>query len=292
MSWIFSSAHDDSGTRAYAQTGGGTRPTVCIQLSGYLLANLGVLLLYMPWFFVLVTQLRVDRSYWAGALKLDEALSDALVSFSSGETVAERQALWFLIPFLLITGWSVYQLWRTGARGRRQLIYGALWFLAPLIAVLALAVNVPKFNARYVLVALPGLLLIWSGGLAFRSATPASPVRNRFDFQRMISSILAAVLLLGFVYADAGWFLNPAFTKDQWREVAAFMRERLRDDEAVILVSGHAWPVWDYYVPDVPVVRLPDLEILDVDAVLDFADDRTDLCRRRSPSPPASRAPG
>ncbi len=41
-------------------------------------------------------------------------------------------------------------------------------------------------------------------------------------------------------------------------------------DEQVVLVSGHAWPVWQYYAPDLPVVRLPELEILDVDAVLDF----------------------
>ena len=38
-----------------------------------------------------------------------------------------------------------------------------------------------------------------------------------------------------------------------------------------MLVSGHAWPVWAYYAPDLPAVRLPELEILDVDAVLDFA---------------------
>jgi hypothetical protein len=37
-----------------------------------------------------------------------------------------------------------------------------------------------------------------------------------------------------------------------------------------VLVSGHAWPVWEYYAPDLPVVRLPDIETLDVNAVLDF----------------------
>ena len=34
-----------------------------------------------------------------------------------------------------------------------------------------------------------------------------------------------------------------------------------------MLVSGHAWPVWNYYAPDIPLLRLPDLEILDVNAV-------------------------
>ena len=41
--------------------------------------------------------------------------------------------------------------------------------------------------------------------------------------------------------------------------------------DQIILVSGHAWPVWNYYAPDLPPLRLPELEILDVNAVLDFA---------------------
>ena len=41
-------------------------------------------------------------------------------------------------------------------------------------------------------------------------------------------------------------------------------------DETVLLVSGHAWPVWEYYAPDLPAARIPPLEILDVNAVLDY----------------------
>jgi hypothetical protein len=35
-------------------------------------------------------------------------------------------------------------------------------------------------------------------------------------------------------------------------------------------VSGHAWPVWHYYAPDLPAVRLPNIDVLDVNAVLTF----------------------
>ncbi len=67
------------------------------------------------------------------------------------------------------------------------------------------------------------------------------------------------------------WFTDPAFTKAQWRELTAFVRQERRTDEAVLLVSGHAYPAWDYYGPDIPVVRLPQIEILDVNRVLDFS---------------------
>ncbi len=79
------------------------------------------------------------------------------------------------------------------------------------------------------------------------------------------------LLLTGFLYANYNWFFNGAFGKDEWRDLAAFLRPRLAADELVVLVSGHAWPVWEYYAADLPTVRLPELEILDVDAVLDFA---------------------
>lgn len=65
--------------------------------------------------------------------------------------------------------------------------------------------------------------------------------------------------------------MNRAFTKDQWREVADFLRARLQPQETIILVSGHAWPVWHYYAPDLPLVRLPELDVLDVNAILDYA---------------------
>ena len=118
----------------------------------------------------------------------------------------------------------------------------------PVLAVLALALNVPKFNARYVMVALPGLLLLWAGGLQ---------VERHPVYVRRISIAAVMLLVAGFFFADLNWFFNPAFTKDEWRQVAAFLRERIKPDEQVVLVSGHAWPVWDYYAPDMPAVRLP-----------------------------------
>jgi len=41
-------------------------------------------------------------------------------------------------------------------------------------------------------------------------------------------------------------------------------------DEAVILTSGHQSPVWDYYVPGAERWRLPDIDILDVNATLGY----------------------
>src|SRR5690606_26398231 len=86
----------------------------------------------------------------------------------------------------------------------------------------------------------------------------------------LMGTVATGLLLSGFVYADASWFANPAFTKDQWRELAHYVRAHRQPDETVVLVSGHAWPIWRYYGPDIEPIHLPEIEILDVNAVLDF----------------------
>jgi len=229
-------------------------------------ANGAILLLYLPWINVMWRQLGGDRSYWTGELKLGEALQAVAVSFTSGATVLEQTALWLLLGYGLITAAALAMLWRTSGPGRRTLWYGLWWLLTPVLAVLTLAVAVPKFNPRYVMLALPGLLLLWAGGLGLWRT---QAVGNRLP---RLAPALATLLLLGFFYANVNWYHHPNFAKDDWRGLAAWLRPRIAADETIILVSGHAWPVWDYYAPDLPAVRLPALEILDVDAVLTFAD--------------------
>ena len=87
---------------------------------------------------------------------------------------------------------------------------------------------------------------------------------------RWAAGLCVVLLVAGGLWSNWNWFFNHAYDKDHWRQITAFLRERLAPDEQIVLVSGHAWPVWQYYAPDLPVVRLPDLEILDVDSVLDF----------------------
>ena len=82
----------------------------------------------------------------------------------TGESVAQDVAVWMLVLYAAITLLAIVALIRAGSGGRRLLTYGLLWLLVPIAAVLLLTSYAPKFNPRYVLIALPGLLLIWGGG--------------------------------------------------------------------------------------------------------------------------------
>lgn len=267
-------------------------------------ANVLIVVAYLPWFWAMLRRLAMDTSYWQGRLKVTEALRNVLVTFVSGETVAAGPGLWIMFVGSAIALLAAVRLWRFDRRGRRILLWSLLWLVVPMLGVILLASFAPKFNPRYVLIALPGLLLLWSTGLAptGRAQTDNnlvdSPIRPTDDAQGARSSLrphpeqtsvpwtalratirhspllmIALIFLLSTsLYATFNWFTDPAFRKDQWRELTTDLRMRVGPEEVIVLVSGHAWPVWDYYAPDLPAVYLPELEILDVDAVLDFAE--------------------
>ena len=217
------------------------------------------------------------------------------ISFTTGapETMLERDAVrllpWFGVALVVAAGALVWQRSR-GEEARRRggagvilaLVYLSTCLLVPLLAVLLLASRTPKFNPRYLMLVSPAYLLILAGGIgALVGGASAREQRRRGAGGRAPRSTLhasrftLALILSGFLIATSviglrNWFTDPAFTKAQWRELAAAVRAQIAPDEAVLLVSGHASPAWDYYAPDIPRTRLPEIDILDVDAVLGF----------------------
>jgi uncharacterized membrane protein len=233
-----------------------------------LLAGLGVLLLYLPWLPALLTRYRVDRSYWGGALKLGEAIRHVAISFTSAapETMLEPDAVQLLPFFGLALALAAAALLLDRKR-RPALGWLLIVLIVPVVGVLALASRTPKFNARYLMLASPAYLLILAGGFGALLHRPGPRGRAA---GYALATALGFFLAAGALTSVANWFTDVAFSKAQWRELAAAVRAQRSPDEPVLLVSGHAWPIWDYYAGDMPAVLLPDLDVLDVNAVLGF----------------------
>ena len=152
-------------------------------------------------------------------------------------------------------------------------LFVTLYLLVPIVAILLLSYRTPKFNPRYLMLASPALVLLLAGGLTLpftgrsgRSAPHGIAARA----SRLVAVLALLAVVSVFLVADRNWFVDPAFTKDDWRGAVAAVRSQLQPDEAAVLVSGHALPAWRYYAPDVEPLRLPELEVLDVTTVLDL----------------------
>jgi mannosyltransferase len=239
-----------------------------------LLSFAAIALLYLPWLPSMLGRYQQDRSYWEGALKLGEALRHVALSFTTGapETMLEAGGLrllpWFGLAGVIAVAALLWQEWtarRADLRGPSPVVALLVVLLLPVMAVLLLASRSPKFNPRYLMLVSPAYLLLLAGGIAALAKSA-----HRTAAVRLAASVLLAALVAISAIGLRNWFTDPAFTKAQWRELAAHVRAERQPDEAVVVVSGHAYPAWRYYAPDIAAVRLPDIAILDVQAVLGF----------------------
>jgi 4-amino-4-deoxy-L-arabinose transferase-like glycosyltransferase len=230
---------------------------------------------YVPWLPHLLARYGADASYWPGQLKLGEVLVDIAVSWVGGESISEwlgvRLAIGFGAAVMLCILVLALRRERDAAAGSAQqpLAFLLFYLLMPPALILLLSYNAPKFNARYVMISQPALLLLLGGGLA-------ALVRHRGRKFGMVSRwVLAAAALLLVVgtsaYATYQAYAAPAFARADFRGAAAHVQQSIQPDETIILCSGHMFPVWDLYAPGIERHLLPDSPTLDTTRLLDYS---------------------
>ncbi len=269
---------------------------------------IAIALLFAPWLPVLLSRLGDDPSYWPGALKLSEAVQDVFISFAVGgkrEMILEADGLTLSIGFAVLLLISLIVLIRHSSFLTRQpfilppsslrqtqgklfrlhpsafrlppssfLLFLLLWLVVPVASILLLSYQTPKFNPRYVMISWPAFALILSAGLTAgfgflkpETRNPKPQIRTPQLF--FILALLFIIFSWGFSLRN--WFFAPEFSKDDFKHVAQFIRERYTPGDTVLLSSGHFFPVWQYYFGADNWTPLPKMETLDVDRVTDFS---------------------
>jgi 4-amino-4-deoxy-L-arabinose transferase-like glycosyltransferase len=165
-----------------------------------------------------------------------------------------------------------------------NLLFLLCYLVIPVIAILAFSYRNPKFNPRYLMLASPALLLLMAGGIARLTSGPApflpshayscvlpNTKRGRVGVGAILPAALCILFTVAaFLYADYNLYADPRFTKPDFRGAVAYVQANRRPDEAVLLVSGHLSPAWDYYAPGSERTRLPDMDVLDTNRVLGY----------------------
>ncbi len=222
-------------------------------------------LLFIPWMPAALRTMRSDTSYFVGSLKLDEALRKVLVALfvgGPGETVLESTGVYLAVAMAAVLAVALV------ANRSRTSLWPLSILVATLVATLAVFLVVPKFNPRYLVLASLPLPLLWGQAV---SPLWRKPARGG----SWIGAVALGAVVLGSGAGIRGMFVDQRLTRADFRSAVADIGAQMEPDEVVLLVSGHLYPVWEYYAPTIPYVPLPKLRVLDVDSSLglNVADD-------------------
>lgn len=216
---------------------------------------------YLPWVIVVLFSYETNAGYWPGHLPPTYLWRTAWDAFVGGEYLPTAEtdlaAAWFGVAALL--AWVILLF-----KQPRVALYLFCFLIIPLAAMGVAFRQTPKLAARYPTALAPALFFALAAG---------SVIAVR------VSKIAAAVVALVWVglvlisaRADANLYFSPEYGNANWRAAAQFVQTNQRSDEAVLLVSGHAYPVFSYYYGWQGWDALPQDDQLDVRNVLHYAD--------------------
>lgn len=231
---------------------------------------------YLPWLPYLFGRYRADMSYWEGRLKLDEALRKIGIAFSGGESVLESTGGWLAFGFaacvlvsfvavLLVRSRPEAQAARNafGCPSGARVVFLGLYVFVPLALLLWTTYWTPKFNPRYAMVASPPLFIVLAAGITALWQARATVLRS-------LAPGVAVFVLAVMLYADYNLFFDIRFSKPDFRGAVHWVQAHQEEGEVVILTSGHAYPVFDYYYSGDNWHPLPDERTLSTKDVLRY----------------------
>jgi mannosyltransferase len=264
-------------------------PAVVRRLAPLGLSLAAVALAYLPWLGATFTRFGADTSYWEGDLPLKQVVTDTFVAFSAGRTATSEEATLIVGGYVLLLATGVMaavwltrrrQLGPTGKPAHNPALFLLLYFALPPALLYVISFDRPKFDPRYLMLAWPGFCLLIAAGLAATLSGPSgeSAHRGKAPRARLIrwATRTAGVAMIAFVLLAAAVplahnYRNEVSVRDDFRSVAAWIRERIQPDEAVILCSGHLFPVFEYYYGNRDVFRIPDMATLSTKVTVSYA---------------------
>ncbi|MBI2911250.1 MAG: glycosyltransferase family 39 protein [Chloroflexi bacterium] len=221
-------------------------------------------LAFLPWAPVALARLAGDHSYWPGIPELLSLAGRAFATLSGAAALSPWPGAALAGGTALLLALGILLLWR-GARSWPQALFlGAVLILPPLLLLMQVLAR-PKFDPRYLLPLLAPAAVALGLGAAAPLRLAALPPRMR----RLALVPLPALAVLALLPADqAAEWQRPDF-----RAAVRFVEREAREDDAVVLVGGHADAVWQYYARrSLATVPLPGRLLPDINQPLQRGD--------------------
>jgi mannosyltransferase len=216
-----------------------------------------VVVLYLPWLPIALRSV----TGWPSAEQA-YALVPALLNVMRWLTVGNTLGLEDAGPALIGAG----VLLAAGLWARKRQWFGvvslALYLLLPIVLIFALDLYKEAW-LKFLIVVLPPFHILVARGVANLARLGIGDWRleiGRFralNLQSLFSILLLA--LIGFLTFPSlhNLYFNPAFFRDDYRQIASDIEAAARPDTAVILDAPNQWEVFTYYYPDRDVYPAP-----------------------------------
>ena len=227
-------------------------------------AQAAIIILYLPWLPIAIRGV-TGWSSAGRAYELGPALLDVLRILSVGVTRPMGEAtaalvgagsllLIGLVPTLPVTGAARENPTadhRNAPRaGWLATASVALYLLLPIVLIFAFDLYKPAWLKFLVVILAPFHILIAHG---IDNITHHASRITHYALRPLLLIILAASLLPSL----NNLYFNPAYARDDYRQIAADVAAMARPGDAVILNAPNQWEVFTYYYPDQDVYPAP-----------------------------------
>jgi uncharacterized membrane protein len=249
-------------TRAFFAWRQGRLPAV---LRREAIVGLVLVAIYVPWLWLVVREYKVD--FYPGTLSPLTVIAAGFGSFSTGDVFSEPTASLVAAVVLVFFVIGVLTLVTSRKRGKDaqtfslpdRILFLLLLTVVPLLIMAFALYRIPKFTPRYTIAASPTFFLLLAAGL------------TSWLHRRRVLAVTGLAIPLGILLAGTLLvYTDPRLRKDDFRGVARYIESHIAPDETVLLLSGHAFPVWDYYYAG-DRTPVPPLQVIDLNRTVDYS---------------------
>jgi hypothetical protein len=131
----------------------------------------------------------------------------------------------------------------------------ALWLLGPVALVFALGLYQDAFIKFFLVASAPACLLLAHGVTGIRSIVQRARAIPGLRWSPWLWAGLGIFTLAMFANQtitalQAGYFPDPEHARDDYRGIAAYIRQIERPDDAIMFLAANQWEVFTFYYPD------------------------------------------
>lgn len=230
---------------------------------------------YSVWIPVLLDRYVNDTGYLAGSMSPERALQLIFTSFSVGPVLQGPIVPKLVLGHLLILLFGMLGLIRgiplqEDRPKARNLVFFGLYLLIPLACLMLLYYQKARVNPHHVILFAPAFFCLLAIGVVLcERAASRCQSWGRWLYGGVSIGALVFVSAVA-LYADWHYHFTVAYHRPDFRAAVRFVCGEAGQDESVLLVSGHMFPIFDYYCPGRERYPIPNTRVLRVDQRIGF----------------------